>query len=164
MHCSSIVSACRRELNSHEAAEPRTRGHAVRRILHHTRAQTHGTRSICHAKLSLPSVGADANYKAPLCHTAAPNCVGTPGFQSVRRAAATSIGGSTAVLPRRLEYLARHRGQRGARTFSLQATRNNQTFAQAIASAHRALPNPSVEARPNGRPPGPGWWYAVHFH
>ena len=25
-------------------------------------------------------------------------------------------------------------------------------------------PNPSVEARPNGRPPGPGRWYAVHFH
>ena len=163
MHCSSIVSACRRELNSHEAAEPRTRGHALRRILHHKRAQTHDTRSICHSKLSLLSIGADANYKAPLCHTAAPNCVGTPGFQSVRRAAATSIGGSTAVLPRRLEYLARHGGQRGARTFWLQATRNNQTLAQAIASAHRALPNPSVEARPNGRPPGPVWRYAYIF-
>ena len=24
-------------------------------------------------------------------------------------------------------------------------------------------PNPSVEARPNGRPPGPGWWYAYIF-
>ena len=27
----------------------------------------------------------------------------------------------------------------------------------------RALPNPSLEARPNGRPPGPGRRYAVHF-
>ena len=26
-----------------------------------------------------------------------------------------------------------------------------------------ARPNPSVEARPNGRPPGPGWWYAYIF-
>ena len=26
------------------------------------------------------------------------------------------------------------------------------------------LPNPSFEARPNGKPPGPGRWYAVHFH
>ena len=24
-------------------------------------------------------------------------------------------------------------------------------------------PNPSLEARPNGRPPGPGRRYAVHF-
>ena len=26
------------------------------------------------------------------------------------------------------------------------------------------MPNPSFEARPNGKPPGPGWWYGVHFH
>ena len=25
-------------------------------------------------------------------------------------------------------------------------------------------PNPSFEARPNGKPPGPGRWYGVHFH
>ena len=25
------------------------------------------------------------------------------------------------------------------------------------------MPNPSLEARPNGRPPGPAWRYAVHF-
>ena len=29
--------------------------------------------------------------------------------------------------------------------------------------APRVRPNPSVEARPNGRPPGPGWWYAYIF-
>ena len=28
---------------------------------------------------------------------------------------------------------------------------------------HTVLPNPSLEARPNGRPPGPGRRYAVHF-
>ena len=27
-----------------------------------------------------------------------------------------------------------------------------------------APPNPSFEARPNGKPPGPARWYAVHFH
>jgi hypothetical protein len=26
------------------------------------------------------------------------------------------------------------------------------------------LPNPSLKRSANGRPPGPGWWYAVHFH
>ena len=86
MRHSSKVSACRRELNSHQAAEPRTRGHALRRLLHHKRAQTHDARSICHSKLSLLSIGADANYKAPLCHIAAHNCLGTLGLQSVRRA------------------------------------------------------------------------------
>ena len=26
------------------------------------------------------------------------------------------------------------------------------------------MPNPSFEARPNGKPPDPGRWYGVHFH
>ena len=32
-----------------------------------------------------------------------------------------------------------------------------------VASSYAVLPNPSLEARPNGRPPGPGRRYAVHF-
>ena len=37
--------------------------------------------------------------------------------------------------------------------------------AGAVRCRHRRpRPNPSVEARPNGKPPGPGRWYAVHFH
>jgi len=31
-------------------------------------------------------------------------------------------------------------------------------------SAAIPTPNPSVEARPNGKPPGPGQRYGVHFH
>ncbi|CAD5373995.1 hypothetical protein RA210_U400010 [Rubrivivax sp. A210] len=27
-----------------------------------------------------------------------------------------------------------------------------------------ARPNPSLKRSANGRPPGPGWWYAIHFH
>ena len=30
-------------------------------------------------------------------------------------------------------------------------------------ASNAVRPNPSVEARPNGRPPGPGWWYAYIF-
>ena len=33
-----------------------------------------------------------------------------------------------------------------------------------VASSHAVMPNTSLEARPNGRPPGPGRWYGVHFH
>jgi len=29
---------------------------------------------------------------------------------------------------------------------------------------YRARPNPSLKGSANGRPPGPGRWYAVHFH
>ncbi len=25
-------------------------------------------------------------------------------------------------------------------------------------------PNPSFKRSTNGKPPGPAWWYAVHFH
>ena len=32
-----------------------------------------------------------------------------------------------------------------------------------VASSYAVMPNPSLEARPNGRPPGPVWRYAVHF-
>jgi hypothetical protein len=31
-------------------------------------------------------------------------------------------------------------------------------------SLRRVLPNPSLKRSPNGRPPGPGRWYFVHFH
>jgi hypothetical protein len=29
---------------------------------------------------------------------------------------------------------------------------------------YAVLPNPSLKRSTNGRPPGPGRWYAVHFH
>ena len=33
-----------------------------------------------------------------------------------------------------------------------------------VGTVHAALPNPSLKRSANGRPPGPGRWYAVHFH
>ena len=32
-----------------------------------------------------------------------------------------------------------------------------------VASSYAVMPNPSLEARPNGRPPGPAARYGVHF-
>ncbi len=32
------------------------------------------------------------------------------------------------------------------------------------AAQSRVRPNPSLKRSANGRPPGPGRWYAVHFH
>ena len=44
-------------------------------------------------------------------------------------------------------------------------SRGEKTVANPISvvSSYAVLPNPSLEARPNGRPPGPVWRYAVHF-
>jgi hypothetical protein len=32
------------------------------------------------------------------------------------------------------------------------------------ANIRELRPNPSLKRSANGRAPGPGWWYAVHFH
>ena len=34
----------------------------------------------------------------------------------------------------------------------------------AVRNARALRPNPSLKRSANGRPPGPAWWYAVHFH
>jgi hypothetical protein len=44
------------------------------------------------------------------------------------------------------------------------------TSSKSSSAVHRqslrraARPNHSLKRSANGRPPGPGWWYAVHFH
>ena len=39
-----------------------------------------------------------------------------------------------------------------------------QYKARQVHGVPRVRPNPSLNRSANGRPPGPGWWYAVHFH
>ena len=66
---------------------------------------------------------------------------------------------------RRLECVASHGQQRGAG--SLGAGPSGVTGpwqAHHPRSPLAVLPNPSLKRSANGRPPGPGWWYAVHFH
>ena len=41
------------------------------------------------------------------------------------------------------------------------ASKVTQTLKQSV---FRAWPNPSLKWTHNGVSPGPGWWYAVHFH
>jgi hypothetical protein len=33
-----------------------------------------------------------------------------------------------------------------------------------VVALHEVRPNPSFKRRANGKPPGPGRWYSVHFH
>ena len=61
----------------------------------------------------------------------------------------------------------------GKMTVTTQAARTGSRFGSRVTVAfstrkevsppRAVLPNPSLEARPNGRPPGPAWRYAVHF-
>ena len=171
MQFASIVSACRRELNSHNLAEPRRENHADRHAgyraspvreqferevvsySYRSRIQTYGTRK--------------ENDLAPQHQIEPPNCVGNADFQLVRRAAAAS---NTAVehcrQQRRYEYTACQAQQRGAGgdwCTPPGVTGASQAHLQRTAGA-APLPNPSLKRSANGRPPGPVWWYAVHFH
>ncbi len=44
----------------------------------------------------------------------------------------------------------------------LQGVRRNRSGVCTFTLSVR--PNPSLKRSANGRPPSPGWWYAVHFH
>ena len=110
----SGISACRRELNSHDAAKPREDSQPLQRARRQVpfeskwaRQQSiipsrHPTRSLLRAGAAL-----DAEDMAPPCHIQPAHCVGSSGFQSARRAAAFSAG-PTALgqLSRRLERVA----------------------------------------------------------
>ena len=112
MQCSSRISACRRELNSHDAAEPRILSGQPQRA-------TQGPSAKCkfmeHESRIMSRAAANWNYMAPPCHLEPPHCVGRPAIQSVRGAATASTAASSRrPLRRRLEDAARHGRQRGA--------------------------------------------------
>ena len=100
MRYSSRKCACRRELNSHDAAEPREVGHLSLQLqskwsLSKARSEPIYTTvwsikrgaEIGSGSLQLKDMG-------PPCHINPPVCVGRAGFQSVRRAAAISSAAS----------------------------------------------------------------------
>ena len=91
---------------------------------------------------------------------------GAAGFQSVcRAAAAPALSRLLGHLPRRLECVARHGHERAAGGFRCGPPEVTGSFTVPASSrADATTPNPSFEARPNGKPPGPGRWYGVHFH
>ena len=82
--------------------------------------------------------------------------------QSDRRPAATGAIAASAT-----------RVREGKMTTTSQVARTVSRFGSKVkvafgtckegSSPRAVLPNPSLEARPNGRPPGPAWRYAVHF-
>jgi hypothetical protein len=127
VHCSSRVSALRRELNSHDAA---SREHnAAAAIQHagvpddHARLSLRGHRHVQVNMIEARQMGRlivttrktrKTNDLAPLHQIEPTRCVVGAGFQSVRRAAAASVCTNNHSHWRQLENLVHHGQQRGA--------------------------------------------------
>jgi hypothetical protein len=174
VHCSSRVSALRRELNSHGAASrERIAAAAIERAGHpddHTPTSTPHQKRVRVNMIEprLMNRLTITNRKtgktkdlAPQHQIEPPHCVVGAGFQSVRRAAAASVCTSNHSRWRRLENLAHHGQQRGAGSLCRRPAKDSKI---AFLTNHRAsMPNPLLKRSTNGWPPGPVWRYAVHF-
>jgi hypothetical protein len=154
VQCSSKVSACRRELNSHEAAKPQEGARKPPQVALHESLE--GNPAPHRVRSTSPS-STRRSYKAPPCHIVLQVCVGISWSQPVRRAAAAIAGTSgLAQRVRRLECVACQRRGRGAggtcggpHGVTTPWLGHDQRFFRA------ALPNPSLKPSPNGGPPGP---------
>jgi hypothetical protein len=139
---SSRVSACRRALNSHNAASREHRA-ALEESVMQLAQQAAVDKS-------------HANDWQPPCHTAAPHCVVPFSIQSVRRATATSRCADTKLARRWLENVSTHGPQRGAGSnWSTPKTVARSPYPVCRASHGASRPNPSLKLSPNGVPPGP---------
>ena len=162
MQYPSRASACRRELNSHDAAEPREVDRPLLRATLQTSVECELTE---HCRRVTSRVAANRKDEEPPCHVEPSHCVGGPGIQSVCGAAAANTAASgLGHLRRRLEYAARHGRQRGAGSdWCGPPGVTGPGRLQHQRSKGAALPNPSLKGSTNGGPPGPVRRYAVHF-
>jgi hypothetical protein len=175
VHCSSKVSALRRELNSHGAASREgITAAAIKRAGHpddHPQTSTPDQRLVRLTMIEprLMNRLTITNRKtgstkdlAPQHQIEHPHCVVGAGSQSVRRAAAARVCTNNHSRQRRLENLAHHSQQRGAGSLCRPPAKDSKITSR---TNHRAsMPNPLLKRSTNGRPPGPGRWYGVHFH
>ena len=153
----------RREPNSHESgiAASSRMGAATHRVGRPTRVANANT------SYSAPSLwlSLQQNDLEPPCQTNGPFFVGSVGLQSVPRAAAANAGApGLGPLVRRLQFVACHGLRRGAgSTCGGPQGVTGPWRAQRLRSPGEVLPNPSLKRSANGRPPGPGRRYGVHF-
>ena len=174
MQCSSKVSACRRELNSHDAAEPRTTGRPQQRTEQRMYVECQSTEGPV-ANYQRCAVGEARSSRSWRRLQQQRHGAGVlhRGSQLRRRpwSSVSSSGrrGQPTVsergrLQRRHELVAHHLRQRGAGNSCGRSRGITGPWqAQPQRSLGAALPNPSLKRSANGRPPGPVWRYAVHF-
>ena len=154
MQCSSRVSACRRELNSHEAAKPRR--------ISQPRWRSEDRKLQARDGISSVEVS-NTKDEEPPCYFETRHCVGTIGLHSVCWAAAASLVAQAISCWRRLEPVAHNHLQRGAGGDCCVPAGVTRPWQARRQRCHRtALPNPSLKRSANGRPPGPVSRYGVH--
>ena len=156
LHCSSRVSAWRRELNSHNAASREHRAHreALGGPATTAAISALGKDKLQHVQRVDLGKELNPNDRVPLRQLEPLHCVGGPEFQSVGRAAAAGIGKSfQRRLARRLEYVVHHRQLRGAGSTCGSPSKDSKVAL--LSSRHPSLPNPSFKPSPNSKMPGP---------
>ena len=171
---SSRISALRRGLNSHEAAKPRTANNPQQRpwsltIVGCERTLPHrvSVGFIRQSGTVLASIVQARTTKTWRHFARSPHLPAREALIFGQFVGALHPTGQTFIdhQSRRLQFLARQGLRRGARSTCCGVRGVTMPWrAQHQRSLGAALPNPSLNRSANGRPPGPGWWYAVHFH
>jgi hypothetical protein len=159
----SKVSACRRELNSHDAAEPRNLAFPSARQV--TDKAADKPRLNEHQGKAQGRDAANIDDQAPTQQIKRLHRVEADAIHSVHWADAFGGAGfGHDQLLRRLERAAlrwRQHAVGGVQGRPPGATKLRRVKDRRSYSA--ALPNPSVELRANGMPPGPRYSAGVHF-
>jgi hypothetical protein len=146
----SRVSACRRELNSHHAAYPRAGGrqHTGYALLQQVTQGRGGTAT---------------NEIASVCPLERPHCVEVSEFQLVRGAAGSSRSSRRFCADGLNTWRATLRQRAAGSSFGSPTGIATPGCIRRCGTLRTARPNPSVKRSANGRPPGPGHRYGVHF-
>ena len=171
MRCPSRIRGCRRELNSPNAAKPQDGNRSsLLRPQPLASAQDSIKASLCHLlDLRVWTPSRCGRSAAKRLGAAVPNQT-----SDLRRRPWTSISSPGRRCPqcvprpkcaRRLKHAASCVQQRGAGSFGSRLGQVTGSWqAQHLRLCRPVQPNPSLKRSANGRPPGPGRWYAVHFH
>ena len=154
----SRVSACRRMLNSHDAAsrENSAANQAPRCSTFWPAKPGIGRAGLQQAQQAVECGESKASDWQPQSQVGATHGVGTLSLQSVRRATAASSCAGVTCAQRWLWNVALQGRERGAGSnCSTPTSAARSHFVRRVALHGPSRPNPSVNARPNGRPPGP---------
>ena len=170
MQYPSRKCACRRELNSHDAAEPRDVRHRSLHVSEREVGQESPVRANPHHCLVHQAQGRNGlgRPSAKKHRTAVPH-----RSANLRRKGRLSVSSSGRhnqqchpwpKRVRRLGCVASHSRQRGAGSLCGGPRRiTGPCQAHLPQLPHAVLPNPSLKRSANGRPAGPGLRYGVHF-
>ena len=161
LHCSSRISAWRRGLNSHEAIAPRPlicRERCIVKPAAEHRVQALQIQAPCHSRVATKD-------KNSMRQAGAEFRVGSLGIQSVLGAAAIRSAIGLHTRGGGLQPLVVEAGGNMRRALKtavppglLECQQRPRPY-----SEKPSAPNPSLKLSTNGRPPGPGHRYGVHF-